>query len=379
MNRTRACPERSSFWHLLVPSALLHLQEEKTQLERDAATAAEASTAERDALTQQLEAKTAELEAACGTAEATAAQLAEAAEARDRAQQECTEHAEYQESLEGVVQRDSVFVVSCGPQAHATPAGAMTASKGAGVLCRCCFSPRLSASDSFCCVSGTLNERELEVAGLRAQLEEATGRLSVLDAQLSESGAATDAAAAQRDQLSADVTALRCTAWCMAHCLSCKSLQRCAMTARLVNSHGWVLNLASIWCRAELAEVQHREQASAQQAAQLSADVEALQVRCVCLTACSASGCDAPAARHQAALLAVSMFLSAFSRPDSGATSVVQQHIEEARERRAKVQEEMEQQHQTAVDSANAWKAAAVSTQRSDCAAVSACLLLRIC
>lgn len=40
----------------------------------------------------------------------------------------------------------------------------------------------------------------------------------------------------------------------------------------------------------------------------------------------------------------------------------VQQHIEEARERRAQVQAEMEQQHQTAVDSANAWKAAAVST-----------------
>jgi hypothetical protein len=215
-----------------------------------------------------------------------------------------------------------------------------------------------------CCLPGTLNERELEVAGLGAQLEEATGRLSVLEAQLSEAGAATDAAAAQRDQLCADVTALRCTAWCTAHLSSCTSLQRYATSAKLVNSHGWVSNLASNWCRTELADMQHREQASAQQAAQLSADVEALQVCRVWVTACSASGCDEPAARHQAALSALSVFLSAFSLSHAGATSVVQQHIEEARERRAQVQAEMEQQHQTAVDSANAWKAAAVGTRR---------------
>jgi hypothetical protein len=54
-------------------------------------------------LTQQLEIKCAELKAECAKAEATAALLAEAAEARDRAQQECAEHAEYQESLEGGV------------------------------------------------------------------------------------------------------------------------------------------------------------------------------------------------------------------------------------------------------------------------------------
>ncbi len=36
-----------------------------------------------------------------------------------------------------------------------------------------------------------------------------------------------------------------------------------------------------------------------------------------------------------------------------------QEHIEEARARRAEAQAEMEAQHQAAVDSANAWKAAA--------------------
>lgn len=50
------------------------------------------------------------------------------------------------------------------------------------------------------------------MAGLRAQLEEATSRLSALQAQLSEAEAANAASAAQRDQLSADVTNLRCTA-----------------------------------------------------------------------------------------------------------------------------------------------------------------------
>jgi hypothetical protein len=95
---------RSSSQHLLVLNLLHHLQEEKAQLEREAAAAADASAAERDALTQELEAKTSELGAACAQAEATAAQLAETVDARDRAQQECAEHAEYQESLEGVVQ-----------------------------------------------------------------------------------------------------------------------------------------------------------------------------------------------------------------------------------------------------------------------------------
>lgn len=150
----------------------------------------------------------------------------------------------------------------------------------------------------------------------------------------------------------------------MAHPSSCKSLQRVLDECkRLVNSGGWVFNLASFWCRAELGEAQQREQASAQQAAQLSADVEALQVHYVCITTCRASGCDVPATQHQLTLFAVSMFLSVFSLSDSGAVLVLQQHIEEARERRAKVQAEMEQQHQTAVDSANAWKAAAVSTR----------------
>ena len=87
-------------------------QDEKAQLESNAAAAADASTAERSALMQQLEAKTSELGAACAQAEATAAQLAETVEARDRAQQECAEHAEYQESLEGVVRWDA-FLSCC--------------------------------------------------------------------------------------------------------------------------------------------------------------------------------------------------------------------------------------------------------------------------
>ena len=77
-------------------------QEEKVQLEQDAAHAAAVSAAEHSALMQRLDATTAELDAAHAKVEATAALLVEAAEARDRAQQECAEHAEYQESLEGV-------------------------------------------------------------------------------------------------------------------------------------------------------------------------------------------------------------------------------------------------------------------------------------
>jgi hypothetical protein len=116
------------------------------------------------------------------------------------------------------------------------------------------------------------------VAGLRAQLEEANSRLVALDAQLSDAGAAAAAAAAQHDQLSAESARLGCvrlSCCCSLSELNALQAVSCSCSAR--NKHLVMLN--NECCRAELHEAQQREQATAQQAAELGAEIEALQVR----------------------------------------------------------------------------------------------------
>lgn len=70
-------------------------------MEAAAAAAAETSAADSAALQQQLERTAAELEAASADAVVTKQALSEAAAARDKAAAECSEHAEYSESIEG--------------------------------------------------------------------------------------------------------------------------------------------------------------------------------------------------------------------------------------------------------------------------------------
>lgn len=57
--------------------------------------------------------------------------------------------------------------------------------------------------------AATLNERELEVAGLTAQLEAAAVRSAELGAQLEAAASASQASTAARDELTADGDRLR--------------------------------------------------------------------------------------------------------------------------------------------------------------------------
>lgn len=73
----------------------------------------------------------------------------------------------------------------------------------------------------------------------------------------------------------------------MAHLLQTQHVAvLCSGCVEHFDSGEWVSNLVSNSCRAEVGEAQQREQASAQQAAQLSADIEALQVCGSCVITC---------------------------------------------------------------------------------------------
>lgn len=80
-----------------------------------AAAAAKASAAECAAAQQQLEAKSAELEAARADAALAHEAHAEAAAARDKTAAECSEHAEYSESIEGARQARCHIALAVGP------------------------------------------------------------------------------------------------------------------------------------------------------------------------------------------------------------------------------------------------------------------------
>ncbi len=232
-------------------------QEEKAALEAAAAAAAETSAADAAALQQQLEQTAAELEAASADAVVTKEALAEAAAARDKAAAECSEHAEYSESIEGArtipqpagnscEQVSSAYAPSytevaalqrvCRMQlvAHGSSFRVVAKSRNTIALfvgCTSAVSPTTPDSLRRTCGcakamprasrlcgpthalfvpnAATLNERELEVAGLTAQLEAAAVRSAELGSQLEAAASASQALTAARDELTADGDRLR--------------------------------------------------------------------------------------------------------------------------------------------------------------------------